>query len=64
MIRLITQLAYIRVILPIVSVAMLATLYVLAQENAGKKYALLVGVQEYANGSGLRRLEYLSLIHI
>jgi len=48
----------IRVILPIVSVAMLATLYVLAQESAGKKYALLVGVQEYANGSGLRRLEY------
>ncbi len=48
----------IRVILPIVSVAMLATLYVLAQENAGKKYALLVGVQEYGDGSGLRRLDY------
>jgi formylglycine-generating enzyme required for sulfatase activity len=58
MIRLITQLAYIRVILPILSVTMLATLYLLAQENTGKKYALLVGVQEYANGSGLRRLEY------
>jgi formylglycine-generating enzyme required for sulfatase activity len=48
----------IRVILPIVSVAMLATLYVLAQENTGKKYALLVGVQEYGDGSGLRRLDY------
>ena len=58
MIQLIIQQASIRVILPIVSVAMLATLYVLAQENTGKKYALLVGVQEYANGSGLRRLEY------
>ena len=37
----------IRVILPIVSVAMLATLYVLAQETVGKKYALLVGVKQY-----------------
>ncbi len=48
----------IRVILPIVSVAMLATLYVLAQENVGKKYALLVGVKQYEEGTGLRSLDY------
>jgi len=48
----------IRLILPIVSVAMLATLYVLAQENTGKKYALLVGVKQYEEGTGLRSLDY------
>ena len=48
----------IRVILPIFSVVMLATLYVLAQENVGKKYALLVGVKQYEEGTGLRSLDY------
>lgn len=32
--------------------------WALAQEPAGKKYALVVGVQRYSEGSGLRNLDY------